>query len=202
MSSLLAWLQCHVSVLPEPLQDDTSWHFSFWCPCVLGGAFSDAHFASETFGAISPSSWRFVYGPTCTIEADAEKIAGTNRHWRGQFPYRGSRHKSAVVQLARPHFKAMETPDRIAPTMMSAMFSAFMQQGVIMALAVMILDGGAVAQSCFYAFAAFWAGVAVILWRRAATPTKADLVLVRGGFIVLCVLSYFLIHGIWHLRGY
>ena len=91
---------------------------------------------------------------------------------------------------------------RIAPTMSSAMLSAFVQQGVILALAVMILDGGAVAQSCFYAFAAFWIGVGVILWRRSSAPTKLDLVLVRGGFIVLFVLSFFLTHGIWLLRGY
>jgi hypothetical protein len=82
------------------------------------------------------------------------------------------------------------------------MLSAFVQQSVIMVLAGMILDGGAVAQSCFYAFAAFWVGVGVIVWRRASAPTKVDLVIVRGGFIVLCVLSFFLTHGIWHLRGY
>ena len=82
------------------------------------------------------------------------------------------------------------------------MFSAFVQQGVILALAVMILDGGAVAQSCFYAFTAFWAGVGVILWRRSSAPTKVDLLIVRGGFIVLCVFSFLLTHGIWYLRGY
>ena len=90
----------------------------------------------------------------------------------------------------------------IAQPMKSAMLSAFVQQGIIMVLAGMILDGGAVAQSCFYAFAAFWVGVGIILYRRAPSPTKTDLVLVRGGFIVLCVLSFFLTHGIWHLRGY
>ena len=82
------------------------------------------------------------------------------------------------------------------------MLSAFVQQSVIMVLAGMILDGGVVAQSCFYAFAAFWVGVGVILWRRAPAPTKVDLLIVRGGFIVLCVLSFFLTHGIWRLRGY
>ena len=79
------------------------------------------------------------------------------------------------------------------------MLSAFLQQGLILALAVMLLDSGAVAQSCFYAFAAFWVGVGVILWRRSSAPTKLDLVIVRGGFIVLCVLSFFLTHGIWQL---
>ena len=82
------------------------------------------------------------------------------------------------------------------------MLSAFLQQGLILALAVMLLDSGVVAQSCFYAFAAFWVGVGVILWRRSSAPTKLDLVIVRGGFIVLCVLSFLLTHGIWHLRGY
>lgn len=82
------------------------------------------------------------------------------------------------------------------------MFSAFMQQGIIMVLAGMILDGGGVAQSCFYAFVGFWTGVVIILWRRASAPTKIDLMIVRGGFIVLCVLSFFLTQRIWHLRGY
>ena len=75
------------------------------------------------------------------------------------------------------------------------MLSAFVQQSIILVLGGMILDGGAVAQSCFYAFTAFWAGVAVILWRRSSAPTKVDLVIVRGGFIVLCVLSFFLHSG-------
>lgn len=82
------------------------------------------------------------------------------------------------------------------------MLSAFMQQSVILVLASMNLDGGNLAQTCFYAFVAFWGGVGVILWCRAPAPTKVDLVIVRGGFIVLCVLSFFLTHGIWNLRGY
>lgn len=82
------------------------------------------------------------------------------------------------------------------------MRSAFVQQGVILVLAGMVLDGAAIAQSCFYAIAAFWVGVGVILWRRALAPTKADLAIVRGGFVVLCVLSFFLTNGIWRWRGY
>jgi hypothetical protein len=82
------------------------------------------------------------------------------------------------------------------------MLSAFVQQAVILVLAGMILDGGLIAQMCFYAFAAFWGGVAVILFRRRQSPTKLDLVLVRGGYLLVCIISFFLTQAIWHWRGF
>jgi hypothetical protein len=90
----------------------------------------------------------------------------------------------------------------IAPALKSAMLSAFVQQAVILVLAGMILDGGLIAQMCFYAFAAFWGGVAVIILRRAMSPTKLDLILVRGGYLLVCLISFFLTQSIWKLRGY
>jgi len=86
--------------------------------------------------------------------------------------------------------------------MRSALLSASLQQGIIMVLAGFLLDGGSTGQVCSYAVVAFWGGVAVILCRRASVPTKSDLALVRGGFIVLCVLSFFVAYGIWYLKGY
>ncbi len=70
------------------------------------------------------------------------------------------------------------------------MFSAFVQQGIVLILAGMILDGGFILQICFAAFVAFWGGVALMLFRRAASPTK------------LCPISFFVMAGIWKLRGF
>ena len=64
----------------------------------------------------------------------------------------------------------------------------------------MILDGGVVAEVCLFAAAAFWAGVALI-WFRRRIPTKLDLILIEGGYIVLCVIAFFLARWIWDLRA-
>ena len=79
--------------------------------------------------------------------------------------------------------------------------SAVIQQVFILVLASMILDGGVVAEICLFAAVAFWGGVALIRFRR-PVPTKIDLVLIEGSYIVLCLLAFFLTQWIWHLRGY
>jgi hydrogenase-4 membrane subunit HyfE len=78
--------------------------------------------------------------------------------------------------------------------------SAVLQQVFILVLVSMILDGGVVAEVCLFAAAAFWSGLALITSRR-RTPTKLDLILIQGGYIVLCVIAFFLTHWIWHLRS-
>lgn len=82
------------------------------------------------------------------------------------------------------------------------MLSAFVQQALILVLAGMILDGGVIGQMCLYALAAFWGGVAVILIRRRQSPSRLDLLLVRGGYLPVCVLSVILTRAIWHWRGF
>jgi len=79
--------------------------------------------------------------------------------------------------------------------------SALTQQAFILVLAGMILDGGVVAEICLFAAVAFWVGVALIRFRR-PVPTKVDLVLIEGGYIVLCLISFFLAQWIWRLREY
>lgn len=83
-----------------------------------------------------------------------------------------------------------------------AVRSAAVQQVIILILAGMILDGGETGRICLFAAVAFWGGVAVIRLRRRTLPTKVDLTLIEGGYIVLCVIAYFLTHWIWHLRGF
>jgi hypothetical protein len=75
-------------------------------------------------------------------------------------------------------------------------------QGVMMVLAGMILDGGAVFQSTLYAWIAFWGGALVHVARHKGKPTETDLLLMRYGHFFLSVLSYFLTGWIWKLRGY
>jgi hypothetical protein len=84
----------------------------------------------------------------------------------------------------------------------SAIYSACIQQAIIMILAAMMLDGGCIGQVCAYAILAFWGGVFVLRVRRRGNLTKLDLMLIRGGYIVVCVISYFVTRWIWHLRGF
>lgn len=79
--------------------------------------------------------------------------------------------------------------------------STVIQQVLILVLASMILDGGVVTEICLFAAVAFWGGVALIRIRR-PVPTKVDLKLIEGGYIVLCVLAFFLAQWIRHLKGY
>ena len=83
-----------------------------------------------------------------------------------------------------------------------AIISALVQQCVVIILSLMILDGGVMVQTCLYAFAGFWGGAALLMVRRGAAMSRLDLSLIRYGFIPVCILSFFLTHWIWTLRGY
>lgn len=116
---------------------------------------------------------------------------------RSAVPVRGGRSPLAfgITSLMTPQCL-------VAAPLKSAMMSAFVQQAAILVLASMILDGGLIHQICFYAFAAFWGGVGIILIRRCESPTKLDLVFVRGGYLVVCIISFFLTSTIWSWRGF
>ncbi|MGC3957596.1 MAG: hypothetical protein QM813_06435 [Verrucomicrobiota bacterium] len=81
-------------------------------------------------------------------------------------------------------------------------FFSLAQQGAVAALAGMILDGGQILQCVAYAAGAYWIGMFVIVGRRADRLTRLDRLLVRWGFLMLCVVSFFLTRWIWSLRGY
>jgi hypothetical protein len=82
-----------------------------------------------------------------------------------------------------------------------AIKSALLQQGVILVLAAGILDGGDIFSICLIALVAFWTGVFLIRRRRPQTPTRIDLFMIRGSYIPLCVIAFFLVHWFWRLRG-
>jgi hypothetical protein len=78
--------------------------------------------------------------------------------------------------------------------------SALVQQVLILILAGMILDGGVTGEICLFAAVGFWGGVALVRFRR-PVPTRIDLILIEGSYIVLCVIAFFLTHWIWRLKG-
>lgn len=79
--------------------------------------------------------------------------------------------------------------------------SALVQQGFVLVLAACIIDGGDIFKICFIAFIAFWVGVFLVRRRRPQTPTKLDLIFIRGSYLPLCAVTFFLVHFFWRLRG-
>jgi hypothetical protein len=71
-----------------------------------------------------------------------------------------------------------------------AIRSTLFQQLVILGLTSMILDGGQICCLCFYASLGFWTGVVIIRVRR-PIPTKVDLAVIEGGYLPLCLVSFF-----------
>lgn len=77
-----------------------------------------------------------------------------------------------------------------------------MQQAIIMILAAMILDGGGIGQVCLFAIFGFWGGVLVLRARSRGVLTRVDLMLIRGGFLLVCVISFFVTRSVWAWRGH
>jgi hypothetical protein len=96
----------------------------------------------------------------------------------------------------------MTTTPLPARSIASELPFALVTQSVILVLASMILDGGGIAQVCFYAFVAFWGGVAVLRFHRRGALSRVDLLLIRYGYILVCIISFFITRWIWHWRGF
>lgn len=88
------------------------------------------------------------------------------------------------------------------PSVKSELPFVLVTQSIILVLASMILDGGAIAQVCFFAFVAFWGAVAVLRLRRRGALTRVDLLLLRYGYILACIISFFITRWIWQMRGF
>jgi hypothetical protein len=91
---------------------------------------------------------------------------------------------------------------RISPSYRRPVFGAVVRQVLLGCLSLLILDGGTTAQICGIAFVAFWGGAIVIICRRPMCPTTMDLELIRSGSLPLVILAYFLVHSVWHFRGF
>lgn len=89
----------------------------------------------------------------------------------------------------------------ISPAYDRPIFEAVTFQIAICILAALTLDGGGFAQMCGIALPAFWGGAAVLIWRHPQSPSRLDIELIRFGYFVVILITYFLAQWIWHLRG-
>jgi len=92
--------------------------------------------------------------------------------------------------------------DTTHPSLKTEWLPALVFQMPILVLSSMVLDGGGIAQVCFYAFVAFWCGVLVLRFHRRGALTRVDLFLIRYGYILVCVASFFITRLIWQWRGF
>lgn len=91
------------------------------------------------------------------------------------------------------------------PTNLGSWFDdwfVLVQHSIVIFLSGLVLDGGRLFQTVIYATAAYWVGALIIMFRRGPDYTRADWILLRWGYIPLCIISGYLTHWIWHLRGH
>jgi len=68
-------------------------------------------------------------------------------------------------------------------------------------LSLTVLDGGEFSLAVIYAAVSYAGGLLLMAPRRDAL-TPVDEFLIRWGFVMLCVVSFFVSHLVWSLRGY
>jgi hypothetical protein len=73
----------------------------------------------------------------------------------------------------------------IVPVYRAPIRSALLQQSVVLILAALMLDGGLTFNMAVIAIVAYWLAVGVILARRPGSPTRADILLIRYGFLLV-----------------
>ncbi len=91
---------------------------------------------------------------------------------------------------------------QFSPVYEGAKTFALVQQSIVLLLSSLVLDGGDVFHACLVALLAFWVGAIIIGVRRPQTPTRCDLVVIRYGYIPLCILFYRSMQYIWRLKGF
>ncbi len=79
----------------------------------------------------------------------------------------------------------------IAPAYRPAIKTALLQQGIVLILAALVLDGGLTLYAAVIALVAYWLGFGILVFRRASCPSRGDLLFVRYGFLLIfvCVLT-------------
>lgn len=77
----------------------------------------------------------------------------------------------------------------VAPTLRTAIWSAFGQHIALLLLTVLVLDGGHLLRICCSAIAGHWAATLFVTFRRPATPTSIDLLLVKYGVWPLVLIA-------------
>ena len=72
----------------------------------------------------------------------------------------------------------------------------------ILVLAAMATDGGALFQICSLASVAFCGCVSTIWLCRRDNPTKLDLFMIKAGYLPTCVVTFYICHYVWSMKGY
>lgn len=85
----------------------------------------------------------------------------------------------------------------ISPLYRRAVFTALIVQFFAGLLSAMALDMGVMMKACGLALVPFWTGASILIFRRPQSPTKADIALVRFGFIPVFILMWAI--GCWVL---
>lgn len=79
---------------------------------------------------------------------------------------------------------------------------AFWVQVVTALFVMLIADFGVCLQIWLMSLTVFWVVALLVVKRRPNHPTRADLALLRIGFLLLLVLVPLLAGWVWHLRGF
>ena len=93
------------------------------------------------------------------------------RLWQGQFAQdKGHGNESALRPISSAYRPAVKT--------------ALLQQGIVLVLAALMLDGGLTFNVAVIAVLGYWLGFGVIVVRRPSSPTWGDILLIRYGFLL------------------
>lgn len=103
------------------------------------------------------------------------------------------------VRHQRDNNKSLTRP--ISPAYWPPVQTALLQQGIIVVLTALTMDGGLIFHVTVIAVLAYWLAFGVILARRPSAPTQGDLFLIRYGFLLLFVIVFIVGPIAWKAMG-
>ena len=88
----------------------------------------------------------------------------------------------------------------LAPGFRPALRFAVVEQLVFLFLTSLILDSGQTLRACVVAVLGYWAATFLIMMRRSASPSRADLAFVRHGTLAMLLLVGLAAPFVWKLK--
>ncbi len=79
--------------------------------------------------------------------------------------------------------------------------TALLQQGIVIILALLMLDQGQTICAAVTAIVAYWLSFFIIVFRRPSSPTQGDIVLVRYGFLLMFVFAWGVLPSVGRALG-
>ena len=79
--------------------------------------------------------------------------------------------------------------------------SALLQQGIVLILALLQLDGGYTLNVATIAIVAYWLAFGMVVVRRPSSPTRGDIFLIRYGFLLIVVVVFVVAPPVWAALG-